>query len=161
MLPDEQIRIAEQALSRQIEWIKSVEAKLGIVVAINIAMLGTLAARVPAMPENWWLVGIFVFLGSGSLLASLVFCALAICPRVKSPNLSILFFGSISAHSSEEYTKRFETLDETEYLADLLKQVHRNAEIASIKFGFIKVATWCLLGGILPWLCSLYIMEIL
>lgn len=157
----EQIRVAEQALARQLDWIKSIESKLAVIVAVGVAMLGVLASRIPTEPCNWLLVGLFVFLGSGAILAGLVFCAMALCPRVKSPNLSVLFFGSIAAHSAEEYTKRFRQLSEEEYLGDILKQVHRNAEIASVKFGHVKTATFCLLGGIIPWLFALYIMEIL
>lgn len=157
----EQIRIAEQALTRHLDWIKSVEAKLAVIVAIDIAMLGALTSRIPATPQSWWLVGLFAVIGGGAVLVSLVFCALALFPRVKSPNLSILFFGSISAYSSAEYASRFAQLSEQDYLKDLLQQVHRNSQIASAKYGFVKWATGLLLKAIIPWLFSFYMMEII
>ncbi len=161
MSPADKIHVAEQCLARQLDWIKAVEAKVSVLVAMNVATLGVLVTRIPEQPNNWWLVGLFAFLGGGCFVTSLVFCLLASFPRTKSPNLSLLFFGSISDHSSEEYTKRFGSLTENDYLDDVLKQVYRNAEIAGVKFGNVKCATGFLLGGILPWLVSLYVMGVL
>lgn len=161
MSPAEKTRVAEQSLARQLDWIKAVEAKVSVLVAISVATLGVLVTRIPEQPNTWWLVGLFVLLGGGCFVTSLVFCLLASFPRTKSPNLSLLFFGSISDHSSEEYTKRFASLTEDDYLDDLLKQVYRNAEIAGLKFCNVKLATGFLLGGILPWLVSLYAMGVL
>ncbi len=159
--PAGKIRVGEQSLARQLDWIKAVEAKVSVLVAISVATLGVLVTRIPEQPNEWWLVGLFAIIGGGCFVTSLVFCLLASFPRTKSPNLSLLFFGSITDHSSEEYAKRCAALTEEDYLDDVLKQVYRNAEIAVVKFGNVKWATGFLLGGILPWLVSLYVMGVL
>lgn len=156
MSNNEKIRIAEQSLSRQLDWIKAVEAKVSVIVAITVAMLGFLVARIPTTATNWKLIALWLVIGGGPLIACLVFCLLASFPRVKSPNLSLMFFGSISNHSCEEYTKKFGSLTEKSYLDDLVMQVHRNAEIAAIKYGKIKWASGLLIAGVAPWLITLY-----
>ena len=158
MLTEEQIRIAEQSLARQLDWIKSVDTKVSILVAVNVATLGLLATRIPAKPEDWCVTALFVCIGAGCYLLSLVFCWMASFPRLESPNLSMLFFGSISSRSPEDYASRFASLSEEAYLADLLTQVHRNAELASVKFGKVRWATGLLLVGTLPWLWCLYVI---
>ena len=92
-------------------------------------MLAILAARSPQQAEFWSASTTWLVLGSAFLVWSLVNCARASFPRLKAPNVSLLFFGTISAYSREEYSEKFEALDAAEYLRDVLAQVHRNAEI--------------------------------
>lgn len=153
---EERVRISEQTLARQLEWIRTVDTKVSILVGIDIAMLGVLATAMPASSDPWWYAATLAIVGGCCTVTSLTFCALATFPRVSSPNRSLLFFGSISTHSVEEYIKCFTTRSLQDHLEDLLYQAHRNAQIACVKYGMVKWASAFLIGGAIPWLIVLY-----
>lgn len=155
----ERLRLAEASLDRHLSWIQSIDSKVSLVVAVNIGMLGYLAATLPEAKASPLVTVVLVVLGMAPNVISLACCAMAMCPRLRSPNLSVLFFGTISAHSPEEYTRRLKALTGEEYLADLLLQVHRNAAIASAKFGLVKQGTLWLVCGAIPWALVLFIVH--
>jgi len=155
LTPDDKRLIAEASLERQLSWIRAVENKLTVLVAIDAGLLGLLATITPSRSELSSLSSLFTFLTSASLVGSFACCALASYPRLKTPNLSLLFFGTISAFSREEYSDKFESVSAQQYLRDLLAQVHRNAEIAAYKYKLVGRANVGLLAGIAFWTLAL------
>lgn len=160
MTTEERIRIAEGSLSRQLEWVRSVETKVSVLVAVTTGMLGVLAVRVPEEFESWVAVALLTALGAAGQIACLFFCGLATFPRLKHNNLSLLFFATIAAHTEREYVEKFKSIDNVAYLDDLTKQVYRNAEIAKAKYGNVKVATVSLLCSVPLWLVAVYCMGL-
>ncbi|RYF41433.1 MAG: hypothetical protein EOO38_20715 [Cytophagaceae bacterium] len=63
---------------------------------------------------------------------------MAVLPRLRGPQNSLLFFGKVSELSSVAYVARFSLATDEELLDDWLAQVHRNAEIACLKHIWVR-----------------------
>lgn len=162
MTNSERIRVTEQSLSRQLDWIRSADSKTGFVSSVALAMVGAIAFQVPEQPESLKLVLLFAILGGGLPVASLISCGLATFPRVAFPKSSLLFFGSIAAFTAEEFAQSMASVDSDSYIRDLTYQIYRNAEIASRKFYYVRAASFFLFAGTLPWiLFGIYAMELI
>jgi hypothetical protein len=150
--------MAESLLERIIGWIGAADSKIGAVFALDISMLGVLAALLPN-PDSWSITAaIFSSLATIGLLSSLVFLSLSSFPRTTGPKSSLLFFGSIAAREVHSYLKEMKELSDVHYLDDLLKQCHRNAEIAQTKYYWIQRSLWAMYLSAAPWLIAIYVL---
>lgn len=154
--PSEQVDRQEKTLDRLLEWIRAVEAKIPIIMAIDTGMLGVLATVSPPPKDLTYGSFLWVALGASPVVASLVLCALATLPQTKGPQGSLLYFGSIASKSLSDYTDAVHRRTETEYLSDLILQSYRNAEIATSKYAHLRRALLWLVVSIPPWLIALY-----
>lgn len=153
---DERIRIAESNLSRLLDWVGRIDAKSSVVLGINTAMLGALAALAPS-PHLWTIhTTLLATLGTLFQIASLCFVYFVNYPQTKGPATSLNFFGGIANRSFREYNDAFMKLSASDHLSDVLEQCHRNAEIVSRKFSALKWAYRTLLIGVIPWMVCLY-----
>lgn len=142
---------AQWILERQIGWITNADAKVGVVVAIQAAMLGALAAAYGSATQpagsTLFFAGFALFLS----LVSLICAALALFPRTDGPSSSFIFFGKITALTRDEYVSRLGSVSEGELLSDCAQQIHRNAEIAGEKHGHVKHAMIWGFASVVPW----------
>lgn len=149
---------AQWVLERNLAWIAAAEVKVGVVVAIDVAMLGGLGAAfsgakvVPA----WGYV--FSFLAAIALASGLITAAMAVLPRLTGPKNSVVFFGCIAKEESADYRDRFRNVSDLELLDDWTTQIHRNAEIALEKFAWVKSAMWWSFLSVLPWFGAIYLL---
>ncbi len=89
----DRLHTAQWVLERNLAWIAAAEVKVGVIVAIDTAMLGGLGAAFSAADgsarTHWaWFFSIatVICLGSG------LFCAaMAVLPRISGPEKSLLF----------------------------------------------------------------------
>lgn len=128
---------AQWILERQLGWIAAADVKVGALLALHTAALTGLAVAfttAEAQGRTGW--GLFCSVAAAicSVLA-LFFAALAVRPHKGGPPTSLVFFGRICAMSRHEYTAALTTANDKALLEDLAAQVHRNAEIASSKYG--------------------------
>lgn len=151
----DRLTMAQWILERQISWITSADAKVGVVVAIQAAMVGALAAAYGSAKQP----GVTVLLSAGVALllsvVSIVYAALAIFPRTCGSSSSFIFFGKITKLTQEEYVSQLGSVSEGELLADCAQQIHRNAEIAAEKHRYVKDAMSCGFVSILPWMIAI------
>lgn len=87
----ERLLTAQWMLERQLHWISAADMKVGVVVAIDTAMLGGLAAAFASTQERtgWAIAACILALG---LAGVGLFCAaLAVFPRLDGPPDSMLF----------------------------------------------------------------------
>lgn len=154
--PEDRIRVAEESLSRQLQWVRAVEAKVSVLAAVAMGMLGLLATRIPTDFESWKAVALFAIIGAAGQIACLTSCGLATFPRLKHKNLSLLFFATIASLTEDECVTQFKSVDSDAYLNDLLKQVHRNAQIATAKYWHVRFGTVSLLVSVPLWLGAVY-----
>lgn len=154
-----QVERAEKILDRLLEWIRAVDAKTPVVMAIDTAMLGALAAIAPSPEKLCITTWLWIAFGSAALIVSLGLCAKATFPQTKGPEGSLIFFGGIASRSADAFGQAMRELTKTRYLDDLLSQCHRNAEIAGNKFACVRKALFWLIAGIAPWLVALYILA--
>ncbi|UUO22414.1 hypothetical protein FGD67_03710 [Colwellia sp. M166] len=152
------IERAEKILQLQLDWVKTADAKVPALFAINISMLGVLSALAKAA-TSWSLVsGIFVVICASLLIYSIGNMAFTMFPSLLGPNTSNLYFGGIAKQSNEDFHEKIKQLSDDEYLDDLINQAYRNAEIAKSKYGYIKKSSVYLLLSFPIWLLSIYLI---
>ena len=145
------IQREENTLSRLLEWVRAIDSKVPVVMAIATGMLGVLAAIAPApKKELTSLAVLWIGVGAAPLLMSLGLCAMATFPQTGGPPGSLIYFGGIASHPQRVYSQAVLERSDQEYLEDLLGQCHRNAEIAKGKYKFVRWALIWLLAGVRP-----------
>lgn len=151
----ERLQSAQWVFERQLTWIAAAEVKVGVMVAIDTAMLGALGAAFSAEKNHSAWSMVWLILASLCLAAALIYCAIALLPRVNGPVSSLLFFGPISKLSSADYIMKFKNSSNKELLDDWCCQIHRNSEIATEKFRCVRKSILFSFTAILPWFIAL------
>lgn len=149
----DRLKTAQWVLERNLAWIAAAEVKVGVIVAIDTAMLGGLGAAFSAADGStrtqwaWFFtIAATICLGSG------LFCAaMAVLPRVTGPAKSLLFFGRVGQCVDVDYMQAFKAATDTELLEDWTAQIHRNAQIACDKFAWVRKSMWWSFLSVLPW----------
>ena len=122
-------------------------------------MLSLLVSQAPTF-DKWnnlmWGSSILTMIALG---LSFIYIYFSNYPRTKGPENSLYYFGSIENCKSDEFYNKFTSRKDSEHVADLLAQTHRNAEILKIKFEFLKGAYTLLLLGIVPWTATLLLFN--
>lgn len=131
----------EKILSLNISWIKSADSKIPAFIAINTAMLGVIASILPKATEWSILLAIITCFTSILLLGSLVCLIISSFPRLDGPKGSYIYFGGITEIDKEKYITTLIAGVTPDLLKDIATQCYRNAEIAKIKFNYIRWAT--------------------
>lgn len=153
----ERLQTAKWVLERNLGWIAAAEVKVGVVVAIDTAMLGALSATFSAAATNdrtaW--AYLFVVLAASLLLVGLFCTAMAVLPRISGPAQSLLFFGRIGPREQLEYQSDFSRTTTQDMLSDLTAQIHRNAQIACEKFAWVRKAMMWSFLSVVPWFSAL------
>lgn len=156
----EQIQCAEKNLERLLEWVGKFDTKSSIILGIDTGMLAVLISFMPQLAMWGLSLAISTILTVATFSLSLFFIFLSSYPRTKAPSRSLIFFGTISEFSFNDYKKIFCERNNKDYLNDLLEQCHRNAEIISTKFKNLKLAYCMLLIGIIPWAITIFLFKI-
>ena len=155
----ERVRFLETNLGRQLSWIRAADSRSALAFALNTGMLGFLAAVSPKQATAWGVVpAIFASFAAAFALASLVCLTFASFPRVEGPRGSLVFFGGIAQRTAEQFKEAVIALSDASYVDDLANQCHRNAEIASRKFSWVKRAFVCLYLAVLPWGFAIFLL---
>lgn len=151
---------AEKILMLQLDWVRTADSKVPPLFAIDIAMLGLLAALVKLLPA-WTIPGaVACSVAAISLLLSLFFLALAMFPRLNGPKESNVFFGGIAKQSEKNFKENFLNASDSGIKDDLLGQAYRNAEIANMKYSNVKIAFVFAFCSILPWVAAIYFLYL-
>jgi hypothetical protein len=121
-------------------------------------MLGALSVLAPAT-TNWTiLAAITTSFAAFFLVLSIVFAALASFPRTTGPKGSLIYFGGIVSKDLSQYEAAVRGMTEEGYLDDLIKQCHRNAQIADRKYVWVQRSMASLFISALPWAVSLFLL---
>ena len=157
----ERIAAAQWILERNLTWIAAAEIKVGVIVTIDIAMLGGLATAFTTSDQTAHTAWAYLCTLSAAVTAAVaIFCAaMSVLPRVNGPAHSFIFFGRIVETDSATYSDRFRKVAGAELLNDLTAQIHRNAEIAATKFGWVsKSMGWSFLS-VIPWVAAIAMLN--
>lgn len=153
----ERLQTAQWVLERNLAWIAAAEVKVGVIVAIDTAMLGGLGAAFSAADggarTGWaclFTTGAAIALGCALLCA-----AMAVLPRVNGPAKSLLFFGRVGSCADVDYVESFKKATDAELLADWTAQIHRNAQIACDKFSWVRKSMWASFLSVTPWFAAI------
>jgi hypothetical protein len=156
----DRLKPAQWILERNLSWIAASEVKTGAIVAIDTGMLGSLASNFSSAgspAHTAWVI--FSSLVAVTCLSFGVFCcAMAVVPRLAGPKSSFIFFGAIIKQQPADYVEAFKAASLDDLLDDCLAQIHRNAEIASAKFAWVRAAMCWSFSAILPWVGALTLL---
>ncbi len=155
---ESQRKLLETTLARLIDFIKAADAKIPPILAINTAMLGVFVSLIPKSAQWTLLMGILTVIAVVPILLSLISLCLATFPRTQGHKGSLLYFEGIKSHEPKKYLQKIQELSENELLEDLANQCHRNSEIASAKYSYIKFAMGSLFISIIPWLTLIFLI---
>lgn len=146
----------ESELGRLLSWISAADAKTSTIFAFATVMLGVLAALVPSAQE--WVAGTAAWAAIAAvfLVVSLILSTFAAFPRTTGPKGSMVYFQGIASRKADDFSATVEKMTSTEYLEDLARQCHRNAEIAAAKYTWVRRAMIALYLGVIPWLVAVY-----
>lgn len=153
----DRLAAAQWIFERHLAWIAAAEVKVGVVVAIDTALMGGLAAAFGASDLSARTAWTYLWcLGSAGMAVLGIFCAaMAVLPRTNGPKTSLLFFGRILELGAAEYQEKFRNVTSIDLLNDYTAQIHRNAEIAGNKYGWVtKSIRWSFACAV-PWLAAI------
>ncbi len=153
----ERLLVAQWVLERNLAWVAAAEVKVGVIVAIDTALLGSVGAAYAGADAvartSWaylWAISAGVAAGVG------IFCAaMAVLPRLDGPLKSLVFFGRIGKLDQAEYFEKFKETSDVELLEDWTAQIHRNAQIACEKFSWVRASMYWSFVSILPWFAAI------
>ncbi|MBW7933844.1 MAG: hypothetical protein H3C62_09590 [Gemmatimonadaceae bacterium] len=153
------LALAERMLDRQLEWVRTADAKVAPVFAVDAAMLGVLGVRLPHLDEFSFAVAVVWGLAAAALLLSLICLGLVALPRLDGPKESLFFFGTAAKIEAGDYIARLLATDEAHITEDVARQAHRNAEIAATKFAHLKNASLLMFAALPLWLLAITITR--
>jgi hypothetical protein len=144
----DRIEHARWILERNIGWIAQAEVKVAVIISLDAAMLTALAAAYTSAASKT------VETIALSVLCGLVFLGAFVCsfmvvkPRIGGPDSSFIFFGKVVKRDRVIFTDDFAKVSASGFLSDLTDQIHRNAEIACEKHGWVRSAVmWSFAAG--------------
>jgi hypothetical protein len=156
----DRVEILERELDRLLQWVRAAESRLALVLSLGTAMLGALAVSIPRAFEWSLFSAIAASFAVFLLVLSIVFSALATFPRTTGPKGSLIYFGGIASVEVEQFAKRMKALTEDEYIEDLTLQCHRNAQIATKKYGWVQKSMGCLFMSSPFWAIALFSLYV-
>lgn len=154
------IEKSQNILILQLEWIKTADAKVPPIFAINLAMLGVIVALIKVLP-NWSIPqAVITALCLIPLSLSIVFLAFSMFPRLTGPKGSSIYFGGITKKQENTFVDEVINIKDEDYEKDVLSQAYRNAEIVEKKYKHIKNAFISTFISAPFWLISIYLLYI-
>ncbi|PKO49184.1 MAG: hypothetical protein CVU31_01530 [Betaproteobacteria bacterium HGW-Betaproteobacteria-4] len=155
----ERFKFAQWLLERQIGWIAIADVKIGVIIAIQTAMAGGLAAALGFVPQKTEWAILFTVAAFVCAIGAFVCASQALFPRTDGPEKSMIFFGRICSEPRPDFIGKFRAATELELLEDCAAQVHRNAEIAAEKHHWVKNALiWSFLSAP-PWVIAIVLLA--
>lgn len=154
----ERIQIAQWILDKQLGWIAAADSKVAVIVALDTAVLATLATAYASAetPIAW---ASLTSITTGALVAIAIFCAaMSLFPRTDGPKQSLLFFSPVAKESRVDYTAALVACPLEKLHDDIAVQIHRNAEIAEAKHRWVRSSIgWSFLAAV-PWVVAVYLL---
>lgn len=153
----DRLKYAQWVMERNLQWIAASDVKTAVIVTVSTGMLGALAATFSATPVSChgFLANLSTIVAAGCLAFAIFCAAMTVFPRISGPSTSNIFAVAIAKQSLLEYSDKFKKASDEELLADCLAQIHRNADIATQKFSWVRAGITSGLFGIFPWVLAL------
>ena len=161
---EERLNSHYESLSRVIQFTRTADRKAAPVLAIQVALAGTLAARlerlVTSFPCSVWDAEnalIFVALACYGLLALAVvgMAAWVYMPRNPRTGKSLIFFEDIAAMDFDAFVDKAESVSTNDIERQLLDQIHRVSRVASTKMTRVRWALWLSGPSLILWVILL------
>ena len=161
---EERLRSHYESLARVIRFTRTADTKAAPLIALQVALVGTLAARFEKLLDIVWHGPWDIERGVIIALAALYFCCLAAVvwlaalvymPTNPSTGKSLIFFEDVVSMGFEPFETRARNMSADSIERQLIDQVHRVSIIASAKMRRVRWAFWWSLPATLLWLVLL------
>ena len=165
---EERLRSHYESLSRAIEFTRMADAKAGPVLLVQVALAGTMAARLDlallVLSGVAWDVNRVVFLCGSILYAALLVAVVIIAVRVYMPSSpktgkSLIYFEDVAALEFETFRSRSVATPIEEIERQLLDQIYRVSQIASDKMRRVRWAVYLSVPSVLLWVILLVLSS--
>lgn len=110
-----------------------VEAKASFLLAVDLALLGSVAVAIP-VKDLGSVAGVTGLIAATTLSFSLINLYAAFYPHLKNPRTSLIFFADIAELTADDYRAKIRTASPNDMADDAICQVWRNAQILDKKF---------------------------
>ena len=146
---EERLRSHYESLSRAIRFVSTADAKAAPVLGLQIALVGTLAAR---FDKLWAIVGrspwgiesallvALLVLYCSFVIAAVVFAARVYMPTNPRTGKSLIYFEDISAMEYEVFEAQAKKMSPEVIECQLLDQIHRVSQIVGTKMYRVRWA---------------------
>ena len=161
---NERLRSHYESLSRAIAFTRSADAKAAPVLALQVALVGTLAARFERIASNlsqelWGvesfvLVVLMVFYGL-LLIAVMAIAASVYVPRNPRTGVSLIYYEDISKMPLESFRDQAGSMTPEVVESQLLQQIHTVSAIASTKMNRVRWAYFLSVPSVMLWVVLL------
>jgi pycsar effector protein len=131
-----------------------VERALSLVLAIDLALVGTLAVNAPALAKmNPYLL--FAIVPLLFVCASLVEVYRGFFPRLGGPDDSLVYFRCIAARSESRFMDEWLARSDADHARDYLSEVWQNSAILKAKYDRLEKSFVLLAWSLPTWLITL------
>ena len=161
---EERLRSHYESLSRAIGFTKSADAKAAPVIALQVALAGTLAARMEGLwliltrpsfgTEATW-VAVLLVIYAVLLTASIAFAANVYIPRHPRTGRSLIYLEDIASIPLESFSERARQMDPDAIEQQLIDQVHAVSGMARIKIHRVRWAYFAGSPSVVLWVVFL------
>ena len=161
---NERLQSHYESLKRAIEFTRSADTKAAPVLALQLALVGTLAARFdklwaiivspPWDIESTFLISLLVLYGV-SFFIVIWLAARVYIPTNPKTGESLIYFEDIAALEFESFEAKTKEMNTSVIEHQLLDQIHRVSQIASIKMHRVHRAFLWTLPSSMLWLVLL------
>lgn len=147
--------VAERQLDRVLGFFPRIDTKASALFAIASAELAV--AAVNLQPDDFKLWFVTIPAVGFLILAAAVFVFLYKCayPHLDGGANSLVYFNEIAKLTEADYVRRYTSYVHSDRLNDITGQIWRNAQIASLKFQYLKRGTVALMLSQIPWTAML------
>lgn len=152
------------SLSRAVWFTRAADNKAAPVLALQVALAGTLAARmeglwaiISADPSGIEAVALSVLLGLYGLflVAAMGMAVNVYIPRSPRTGKSLIYFEDIGAMPLERFDQQARQMDTQAIEGQLLEQIHSISRVASIKMRRVRLAFYLSGPAVLLWVVLL------
>ena len=149
MTLEERLKSHHESLTRVIRFTRSADTKAGPVLALQVALVGTLAARFeklqPIVMADQWDLTRFVLIALiilyvVFLLWVVVLAAMVYIPINPRTGKSTIYFEDIAAMGYESFQAKATEMSPEEIEKQLLDQIYRVSKISSVKMRRVRTA---------------------
>ncbi len=157
---EERLTSHYESMSRAIRFVRIADMKAAPILALQIALVGTLAARFDKLLSIFTrepfdleiaMLLILLFLYVGNLITVALLASLVYIPRNPKTGRSIIYFEDIAAMRFDSFEEQAKQMSPEYIELQLIDQIHSVSRIVSTKMRYVRWAFILSLPSIILW----------
>ena len=157
---EERLRSHYESLTRAIGFTRTADSKAAPALALQVALVGTVAARferlAPIIVKEPWGVesvalAVLLVLYAMLVVGVVAFAASVYLPRTPKAVGSLIYFEDVAAMSLESFKEQAEAMTPEVIEGQLLHQIHAVSVIASVKMRRVRWAYFLSVPSVILW----------